>query len=58
MPHDLWEQAKASSDAEERTVAQTIRLALKRYLRAPTQGPEAVPNEDGTAVQHSTEEPR
>lgn len=42
MPPDLWQQVKDRSDAEERTVAQTIRLALKRYLRTPTQGPDVM----------------
>ena len=31
---DLYEEVKAESDREERTVAQTARLAIKRHLEA------------------------
>ncbi len=29
---DLYEQLRTESEAEERTVAQTVRLAIKQYL--------------------------
>lgn len=32
MTPDLLAMAKAHADANERTVAQTVRLALRRYL--------------------------
>ncbi len=32
LPPDLHEQLKAEADRDERTVAQTVRLAIKQYL--------------------------
>jgi len=36
---DLYEQLKAEADRDERSIAQTVRLAIKRYLSEPTTAP-------------------
>lgn len=36
LSEDLYEQLQALSVAEERSMAQTIRYALRRYVSAPT----------------------
>lgn len=35
LPVDVYEAVKARADREERTVSQTVRLALRLYLRTP-----------------------
>lgn len=37
LPKELHQAVKERSAAEERTMAQTIRLALRMYLQSPSQ---------------------
>lgn len=39
MPAELHEQLKARAEADDRTVAATIRVALRRYLASDHRGP-------------------
>lgn len=36
LPTDLHAEVKERAEREERTIAQTIRLALRQYLKTPS----------------------